>query len=313
MEKDSTSKVKGGEPSPVQRESVVHALLRQTEANPSKSLWTYVNGKGSPSASYTYAEAEEATRGLAHALLAPCTAGGAGLSRGDRALLVYPPGLDFVIAFFACLRAGVIAVPVYPPHPGRLKRDLSMFCSVQESCGATVALTNTKYDYAKRMAGIKSVFTGAKWPSLSWTVTDKVKASACSGDDAKLDDIGKDDIAFLQYTSGSTSAPKGVVVSHSNLAHNLECICRALEAKEDTVVVSWLPQYHDMGLIGSIMGAMYAGGCGVYVSPLDFIKDPPLWIRLISEHKATHLQAPNFAYKLVSRKWGPKGVSGWPH
>ena len=111
------------------------------------------------------------------------------------------------------------------------------------------------------------------------------------------------DIAFLQYTSGSTSEPKGVMINHSNLAHNLSLIITELNADENTVNVSWLPQYHDMGLIGSYLGLAYCGGTGVYLSPISFLKDPTSWLHNISKYKGTHTQAPNFAYALSVRKF----------
>ena len=110
-------------------------------------------------------------------------------------------------------------------------------------------------------------------------------------------------IAFLQYTSGSTSEPKGVMITHSNLAHNLSIITRELQSNEDTVEVSWLPQYHDMGLIGSYLGVIYCGGCGYYMSPLTFLQRPMIWLEAISKYNGTHTQAPNFAYRLTARKF----------
>lgn len=123
-----------------------------------------------------------------------------------------------------------------------------------------------------------------------------------------MDIATPEDIAFLQYTSGSTSAPKGVIVKHKNLAHNISVIVKSLEAGDDTVVVSWLPQYHDMGLIGSFLSCIYCGGSGYYMSPITFIKNPPLWLEMISKYHATHIQAPNFAYLLTARKM-PQNMS----
>ncbi len=115
--------------------------------------------------------------------------------------------------------------------------------------------------------------------------------------------INSTDLAFLQYTSGSTSEPKGVMISHHNLADNLTKITNSLKAVDDTVVVSWLPQYHDMGLIGSYLGALYCGGSGYYMSPFTFLQRPVIWIEAISRFQATHIQAPNFAFKLTARKF----------
>lgn len=221
-------------------------------------------------------------------------------------MLVYPPSLDFMISFLACLKAGVIAVPVFPPNP--LRRDtLNMFCKIVDGCEAQFALTNAAYNHIKTVAKIKDTVKlkrmTADWPeSLTWIVTD-AKKGAVKAKAAELDAPSRSDLAFLQYTSGSTSEPKGVMITHNNLAHNLTIITNELKAAEDTVVVSWLPQYHDMGLIGSYLGILYCGGTGYYMSPLSFLQRPMLWMENVSRFKATHLQAPNFAFKLTARKF----------
>jgi acyl-CoA synthetase (AMP-forming)/AMP-acid ligase II len=226
-----------------------------------------------------------------------------------RALLVYPPSLDFLLAFLACLKAGVVAVPVFPPNPAR-KDTLLMFSKITDSCGAKFALTSTKYDHMKKLAGVKDAFTKftaarqqqqTTWPEqLEWITTDKASPQSKT---QSLLMASSTDLAFLQFTSGSTSDPKGVMITHGNLAHNLTIITNELKAKEDTVVVSWLPQYHDMGLIGSYLGSLYCGGTGYYLSPLTFLQRPMVWMEAVSNHQATHLQAPNFAFKLVARKF----------
>ena len=243
-------------------------------------------------------------------------------------VLVYPPSLHFTVAFLACLKAGIIAVPVFPPNPVR-RDSIQMFSVIVKSCGATVALTDSAYQYQKKVVGIRDAMqkwtssprsssrAPPQWPeSLTWIVTDTKssflvddpKRKTMAPSNAQLvtdlpDDTYRDTVAFLQYTSGSTSDPKGVMITHGNLAHNLYCITNELQAKEDTIVVSWLPQYHDMGLIGSLLGCFYCGGTGYYMSPLTFLQRPMIWMEAISQFKATHLQAPNFAYKLTARKF----------
>lgn len=156
------------------------------------------------------------------------------------------------------------------------------------------------------MSNIKQLLVGEE--SLAditrWESIDDISTTA-TGDISlpKLVDAYNRLIAFLQYTSGSTSEPKGVIIGHDNLGHNLELIVTGLKAREDTVVVSWLPQYHDMGLIGSYLGVLYCGGSGYYLSPMTFIKNPTLWVRCISRYRGTHMQAPNFAYTLAAKKF----------
>ncbi|KAL3669567.1 hypothetical protein V7S43_004954 [Phytophthora oleae] len=285
---------------------------------PTKTMLSFADDKGVIMASLTCAELNKRVQNLAGLLLASTQhyTKGLGLKQGDRVLLVYPPGLDFIVTFLACLRAGVVAVPVYPPDPRKMKKDISMFVAVTENCQAKTALTCSMYYNVKKISAIKEKFTfsgAAQWPEhLAWVVTDDL-VDAKGVDPAKLwltQSPSIDNTAFLQYTSGSTSAPKGVVLSHGNLNHNLRTISSALQAGRDTVVVSWLPQYHDMGLIGAYLGTIFNGGTGVYLSPFSFIRDPCLWLRLVSKHRATHLQAPNFAYSLLARKSDRLTVSG---
>jgi acyl-CoA synthetase (AMP-forming)/AMP-acid ligase II len=243
----------------------------------------------------------------------------------ERVVLVFPPSLNFTIAFLACLKAGLIAVPVFPPSPVR-RDSIQMFAVIVQACGANVALTDTTYQYQKKLVGIRDAFqkwtkqrqhsTSATplWPeSLNWIVTN-TKSSLIEASSKKRQPLSpiiadendeklRSQVAFLQFTSGSTSEPKGVMITHGNLAHNLHCITNELQATDDTVVVSWLPQYHDMGLIGSVLGCLYCGGTGYYMSPLTFLQRPMTWIEAVSQYKATHLQAPNFAYKLTARKF----------
>lgn len=286
-----------------------HLVLDRLEQNarkyPNKTVITYLtsapNG-GKVETQLTYSDLVQRTDDLANRLL-EC-----GLTKGDRAVLVYPPSYDYMVAFVACLKAGIIAVPVFPPNPAR-KDTLLMFSNIVEGCGAKHALTNASYNHLKKLSGIKDVFSRLKRPIVAWpdnlewiTTNDGTKTTTSTLASSPFQPT-VDTLAFLQYTSGSTSAPKGVMITHGNLAHNLTIITNELKAGDDTVVVSWLPQYHDMGLIGSFLGVLYCGGCGYYMSPLSFLQRPMLWIEAASKYKATHLQAPNFAFKLTARKF----------
>ncbi|CAM9505542.1 unnamed protein product [Chrysoparadoxa australica] len=288
-------------------ESLNEAFERWCSKQSAKCLWSFLDDRGEVVESITYGQLDQQTRDLAAALIN----GKPPLRQGDPVLLVYPPSLAFIIAFVTCLRAGFVAVPVYPPDPRRLSKDISAFATTAVCCGAKVALTSTKYDHVKKAVAIKAKFTGGKdqWPELAWVVTDQLsakkknKASSVADAPAVISRPLSNELAFLQFTSGSTSSPKGVQISHGNLAHNLSLIIDQLSAVEDTVVVSWLPQYHDMGLIGSYLGTLYCGGSGFYMSPLSFIRHPPVWVEAISKHRGTHIQAPNFSYALTARKW----------
>ncbi|ETV65418.1 hypothetical protein, variant [Aphanomyces astaci] len=298
--------------------TVLGRLDHWATVQPKKNLFAFVDDNGQVTDSVTYDDVQSRSSNLAKWMLTSpsVSSKGLGLSKGDIVLLVYPPGLDFIVAFLACLRAGVVAVPVYPPDPRKLRKDIAMFTTVCSNAGAKVALTNSTYNYAKKVVAIQQKVTFSEkfpWPDLRWVESDGLVLTSPPPSPSStpwlLVPPSLDDLAFLQYTSGSTSEPKGVMISHGNLGHNLSMIASALEATDDSVVVSWLPQYHDMGLIGAYLGVLFTGGHGVYMSPFSFIKNPLVWIRLISQYRATHLQAPNFAYALCARKFATANPS----
>jgi acyl-CoA synthetase (AMP-forming)/AMP-acid ligase II len=240
---------------PLPLPTLLERLHHHTLATPTKTVYTFLKDVGpppphptaaapstSPTATYTYQELDDHTDHLARALLGPAAQGGWSVRPGERVLLVYTPSLDFIVAYVACLKAGVVAVPVFPPIPGQLKKDLHHFASIHASSGATVALTNTAYNFAKRMDGLKRMFSTGKikWPTnIRWIVTDKTLPNAFKLSKVLLPEPDRNALAFLQYTSGSTSDPKGVMVSHANLAHNLNTICAALKVSERTVCCAW--------------------------------------------------------------------------
>lgn len=281
-------------------------LKEWVRSQPDKTAWSFCDDNGNVNDTFTYAELDQSTTALAHHLLSSQC----GLKVGDRVMLVFFPGLHFTASLIACFKAGIIGVPVFPPDPTRLKKDLNHFVSIQSSSSATVVLTHGSYNYAKKIAGVANIFSssGDKWPNMKWIQIDDIlnkskQSSPHVSPPSSLPEIKGSDIAFLQYTSGSTSEPKGVMITHSNLGHNLTLIIRELKADTATVNVSWLPQYHDMGLIGSYLGAVYCGGTGYYISPISFLKNPLVWMNSMSKFSATHTQAPNFAYALSARKY----------
>ncbi|HEX4959209.1 MAG TPA: amino acid adenylation domain-containing protein, partial [Thermoanaerobaculia bacterium] len=219
---------------------------------------------------------------------------------GERALLLYPPGLDFIAAFFGCLYAGVVAVPAYPPRPH--DRSQTRLRAIARDAEPRVALTTRPV-----LAAVAALLGVApELAALRWIATDGLPADG-EGDFSEPDPHA---LAFLQYTSGSTAEPKGVEVTHANLLHNERMIGAAFGQDERSVVVGWLPLYHDMGLIGNVLQPLHAGGRCVLMSPVAFLQRPLRWLEAISRYRATTSGGPNFAYELCVRKATPEALAG---
>ena len=212
---------------------------------------------------------------------------------GERALLFYPAGLDFVAAFLACVYAGVVAVPVFP---ARLRRHLPRLLAIAADSEAKFVLTTARIrgqseDLFKRSPELQK---------LQWLATDEVPAA----DAENWRDPGADleTLAFLQYTSGSTATPRGVMVTHGNLLHNLACMRQVFQFSTKSIGVTWLPHYHDMGLIGGLLQPIYAGGEMIVMPPSSFLQRPLRWLSAVTRYRATALVAPNFAYDLCAER-----------
>ncbi|MCW3841499.1 SDR family NAD(P)-dependent oxidoreductase [Micromonospora yasonensis] len=223
------------------------------------------------------------------------------VSEGDRALIVCPPGLDYLASFLGCLYARVIAVPVYPPNPVLLKRTLPRLIGVIEDAQPAIVLAPAEIT---AMAGQITALAPALG-SLRWEAVDRIDPAVA--DHWREPDLDGADIAFLQYTSGSTGRPKGVVLSHRNLLANLAVTNeRFVTDVEDTRLVSWLPPYHDMGLIGAMLQPLYAGFPATFMSPTSFLKRPVRWLQAISKYRGTLSGSPNFGYELCVAKTTPE-------
>ncbi|MEW6734741.1 MAG: amino acid adenylation domain-containing protein, partial [Acidobacteriota bacterium] len=212
---------------------------------------------------------------------------------GERVLLIYPPGLEYIAAFMGCLYAGAIAVPTYPARHNRTLPRLQAI--VKDAC-ARIALTTN--EVASTIAPLIAEFDDLK--NLDWITTDTIAIDILS--QWCNTRITTNMPAFLQYTSGSTSTPKGVVVTHANLIHNQQMIQKAFQHTESSTFVGWLPLYHDMGLIGNVVQPLFIGASSVLMSPLAFLQNPLRWLKAISRYRAATSGGPNFAYDLCVRK-----------
>ncbi|HZI20311.1 MAG TPA: non-ribosomal peptide synthase/polyketide synthase [Pyrinomonadaceae bacterium] len=271
-------------------QTLVELLRRRAGADPSKTAYTYLADGEAEAGGLSYGELDRRARAVAVRL---AEAGAA----GERVLLLYPSGLEFVSAFFGCLYAGAVAVPAYPPRAGRhLARVQTIVRDARAKFALTTAAIRRRLDaFAREQPEAEA---------LHWITTDTLDAGELAGLWREPPLTGST-LAFLQYTSGSTSAPRGVMVSHGNLLHNERLIQAAFRQTEESVIVGWLPLYHDMGLIGNVLQPLYLGASCVLMSPAAFLQRPARWLRAISHYRATTSGAPNFAYDLCVRKVAP--------
>ena len=217
--------------------------------------------------------------------------------KGKRALLLYPSGLEFVVAFYGCLYAGVIAVPTpIPVNQFKAKQSLLRFQAIVDDAGPFAVLT-----LSSLLPKLKSLVDGI--PGLGaarWIATDDIPIQmAETWIDPQVD---PDTLAFLQYTSGSTAEPKGVMVSHRNLLANSEYIDHGFEHTSESVSLTWLPHFHDMGLINGFIQPLYKNFRCFVMSPVAFLQSPFRWLKAISRYRVTHSGGPNFGYELCLRK-----------
>jgi len=281
--------------------SLVEVLRRRAADQPDRLAYrflAYGEASEAEEATLTYAELERRARGIAAWLQERGFA-------GERVLLLYPASLDYVAAFYGCLLAGAVAVPAYPPRPNR---PMPRIRAIVADAQARVALTTAAVfgTLERRIADLSDL------AAMTWRTTD------CMEDD--LGDAGADawrdpaadrgTLAFLQYTSGSTALPKGVMVTHGNLLHNESLIEAACGHSADTPCVSWLPLYHDLGLIGNMIQSLYVGTPCTLMAPVSFLQSPIRWLRAVSKYGGHTSGGPNFAYELCVAKTTPEQRAG---
>ncbi|HEX2253815.1 MAG TPA: fatty acyl-AMP ligase, partial [Thermoanaerobaculia bacterium] len=279
--------------------SLAELLRTRAEQRPDPTVYTFLADGEVEASRLSNAELDARARQVAVRLAS------AGAARGDRALLLFTPGLDFIVAFFGCLYAGVVAVPAYPPRPGRgerVARRNARLTAIARDAAPRVVLTEPAI--AERAEELSAAI-----PELAAAVWIEAVGDPGAEEAWEPPSVAGDDVAFLQYTSGSTAAPRGVEVSHANLLHNEEMIRRAFAQDEDSVVVSWLPLYHDMGLIGGVLQPLFTGGRCVLMSPQSFLQQPLRWVRAISRYRATTSGGPNFGYELAASRATPESCA----
>ncbi|MBW4635669.1 MAG: thioester reductase domain-containing protein [Iphinoe sp. HA4291-MV1] len=273
--------------------NLVDLLHNRSQHQPDQKTYTFLQDGEIEASSLTYEQLELQARAIA-AYLQSINA------TGERVLLLYPPGLEFIAGFFGCLYAGAIAIPAYPPRPNQ---SLSKLQAIATDAEVKVALTTSSLlVYLKSrfaLVYLKSRF--AKNPELArrmhWLATDNIASSL--GADWQKPTLSSDTLAFLQYTSGSTGTPKGVMITHSNLMHNLAMNHNLGEFTSNSRMVTWLPFGHNTGLIAGVIQPVYSNFPVTIMSPLDFLQKPLRWLMAISRYKATYSGAPNFAYDMA--------------
>ncbi|CAM9668895.1 unnamed protein product, partial [Laminaria digitata] len=314
-----------------------HATVR-SRAEGEAVFARWFDAQGEVSETHTFESLWQEAGRIAHELRVSW-----GLAKGDRAVLCYGFGLDFFAAFLGCLRAGVLAVPVYPPSPLTLSKSLAKLQGVVDACSPRVVLLSADVNRL-RLASKLNFLSSARrlWPDLPYETLGSSAVSNTVGGEGEAggggqsstwfgyggdgggagvkcfddDSLEEDDVAFLQFTSGSTSEPKGVMVTFANLMHNVTPEPRTLRnAKQQTFEsrgfpegervrgFSWLPQYHDLGLIMCTLTPFVSGWRMGYMSPLDFVRRPLLWLRLLSAERALFGCVPDFSLRLCVRKW----------
>mgnify|MGYP001791806601 CR=1 FL=1 len=274
--------------------NLVDLLRYREQCQPQDTAFTFLPQGEAEEINWTYQELDIKTRAIAAVLQSLNL-------RGERAFLLYQPGLEFIAAFFGCLYAGIIAVPVYPPkrnhHNNRLQ---AIFTDAQ----AKITLTTTSV-----LENFEKILKKEPRPNHLCTITTN-NIDISEADHWRPLSIDSNDLAFLQYTSGSTGAPKGVMISHGNLLHNLTLIHKCFEHTASSHGVIWLPPYHDMGLIGGVLQPIYGGFPVTLMPPVAFLQKPIRWLQTISRYKATTSGGPNFAYDLCVNKIKPEQLEG---
>ena len=278
--------------------SIVEILKDRASKKPDATAYIFLEDGENKELQLTYRELEARVKAIATKLQVSA-------SQGDRVLLVYPynNSLGFITAFFGCLYAGLVAVPCHPP--------ISRLTTAEVQSRLVDADTKIVLSDASLITQLqKKLVESSKFKieDIQWLDTDKIVNLENLADNYQIPEINPDSFAFLQYTSGSTGEPKGVIITHRCLLQNQEMLRVAFAHDENSVGVGWLPLFHDMGLIGNVIQTVYLGACCVMMSPISFVQKPIRWLNVISKYKATTSGAPNFAYDLLCDRAKPEQI-----
>jgi acyl-CoA synthetase (AMP-forming)/AMP-acid ligase II/acyl carrier protein len=271
----------------LKHKTLLELLRARAGSQPDKNAYIFLLDGETEETSLTYGELDQRARAIGAELQGSA-------AKDQLVLLLYPPGLEYIAAFFGCLYAGAVAVPVYPPTS---QRSLPRLWSIVKDACPRVALTTTSI-----LSKLEQTSGSSELKTLQWLTTDNLDISIAS--QWRSERLLGESLAFIQYTSGSTATPKGVMLTHDNLLQNQRMIQIAFEQTEQSIILGWLPLYHDMGLIGNVLQSMYCGAPCILMSPLSFLQKPARWLQAISNYHATTSGGPNFAYDLCVRKIG---------
>ncbi|MDB9315587.1 AMP-binding protein [Spirulina sp. CS-785/01] len=299
--------------------------------SPDTLAYTFLKDGQYPGENLTLGELDTRARAIAAFLQAHCTV-------GDRVLLVYPQSIEAIVALLGCLYAGVVAVPAPAPETTRLKRVLPRLEAIAADAGAKLVLTATRVlqpkdgwqfvaqSQVRKLNGSPCLFlhylltagslteSSSHLAALPWIATGDIPNNLAHRWQTPI--LRGDTLAYLQYTSGSTSTPKGVMLDHDNLMGHLAALQKAGGYDSHSITVTWMPYFHDYGLVEGMLLPLYNGTPCYLMSPTAFIKRPLRWLAAISRYRATHSQAPNFAYAYCVRRIAPEDctnldLSGW--
>jgi amino acid adenylation domain-containing protein len=271
--------------------TLMHILRWRAFHQPHRLAYTFLSDGEMEESSLTYAELDRQARAIGGMLQ------DLGIA-GERVLLLFPPGIDYIVAFFACIYADVVAVPVYPPSSR--EHSLRRLQIIATDAQASVILTmNPMLLRMQRMLEYAPELGDLHWIAIDARLENEAERW-------QEPELTGDTLAFLQYTSGSTSKPKGVMVSHRNLLYNHQMLQRSGNISGDSLFMSWLPLFHDLGLIGNILLALYLGAPCILMPSIAFLQKPLRWLKAISRYGADISGGPNFAYDLCVRKIAPE-------